>query len=317
VIRPCAHRLVVLALFALFARPVAAQEVVRGQGFAVSIPAGFSRMPTEECAIGALRALKTVGAASVRGKPEVHCFYAGSRRRPDSVLVVGRIELADGHEINGVEELIPHVRRSLHLTSSEFDELLQSGALRAERVPVGRIEAYQTWIPADGPGEPTTRTLAVPADRFLVVLVLVDMDEMASGADAIWRYTIGSLRVEGSSALLESSLRYGGVALGLLLLLVVFLRFSAARRERRASPASPFPLRAIDGLPERDTPSVAARSWAARADRGLPPAAPATSPALRAAPRESAPLARPAAAGASGGSGRLIATLPPSGRWAG
>ncbi len=258
----------------------------------------------------------------------MHFFYAGAKGRPDSVIVVSRIALAEGHEMHSVPDLMNYVCRQMKVTPEQFDALVMAGTLNVRNVPVGRLEALETSMPSPAPGQPSTRTLTLPAGDFLVVVVLMNMDDMASSTDATWQYLLGSLRVESNAAVLHSALTYGGVALGLLILLVVVVRVASARRRPRLETAGMPLIRSVDGYPERfDPPADRVPSPAPDVLSSSPqPAAPASVPAPSPAPVAAAAAAPAPAPEPEAGpeivgmpevprGGKLIPTLPPNGRW--
>lgn len=328
----------VAGLALLTAAPAWAGDLVAGHGFRLQAPPGFERVETPGGPSDPSRDLPLTHGLAVQGKVERHVFVAGSSRHPDAVLLACRIDLDESAAVHGARGLRRYLMDNLHRARASFDTLVADEDVTLETAHDWDMDAVEMSHPAlQGPlglAEPAVRAVAVDAGDHLVVVLLQVTDEHVVPPDSLWSRVRGSLAVESRAAVARTALLYGGIAVLVLILLVLFMRRAAGARARqqaalvpaRAPAGRTTPARRAAGAPSLPSaPASAARPSAAAAPPAPGPAAPARPGIAQTVP--AAPAATPAPGPEEGmrlprrelsrGPARkgLQRTLPPEGRY--
>lgn len=307
-------------LLLLLASDADAANGLEGDGFQMGVPAGFVRLSARDALEHASDGLDFTAGLSIERDPELHVFCRGSEQRPDALLFVVRVHLADQTGMASTHDLQRYMLDQLHVSDDDFDQLVASdGVTLIPQIHDGYDALHMAHAGVRGPrelmDEPATRALAILGEDTLLVVLLHVTDDVAVPVDAAWQAVAGSLVVDPPGAFARSVLLYGGLGLAGLVLFVLLLRLLDRRRlardwagggrhgasaESKWGPSVLAPPLQPAGVPPMDgasTVPLPRPEPAPEVDAVAPlqgPSAPSTSP-QPALPADPAPLEAPAA----------------------
>ncbi len=222
-------------LLGLAAPSALADGSMEAEGFRISVPRGFERLSKADRATSLVSRMRLTHGLSVAGVPDVHVFYAGLQASPDALLVAARIGLADPRQLHSRLDQQRYAMDNLRISEQEFDSIVAEGGVDLQPKRVGDYDALQMAHEGSGGAlgllsEPRTRALTVVGSDFLVVVVLLVLDEGAVPVERTWQHVMRSIEIDPRGALVRSMLLYGTVGLVVLILFVFLLRVRAQRK---------------------------------------------------------------------------------------
>ncbi len=277
----------VLLALSVAVSPAYAGEKLEGDGYVLEVPSGFVEAMSLSGS-GDMKITSKLGNLPIDGMPEVTVFIAGLETEPRGTIMVSRVDVKSGHEIESVEDL---GMDQIQLLQSRMGE-----GFSFKKRKVGEYDAVEIMMEADATGEEhTVRILSIACGEFIVVVMMQTLDGEFPAAQTDWNRMVESVKIDKG---LPKVVLYGAIALGVTLLLIVLMKVAGGGGSTR-QPLSynQFEMDAYGASSSNVGYTSPYAETGAQQTAAAPPPPP------------------PSPVGNDGAGPGLVSTLPPSGRW--
>ncbi len=211
------YALLGLALLALAASPAWAAEVCEGDGYKVQIPAGFKEAMSMN-GTGTMNIKSNIGCLPIDGMPETTIYIHGDMADPKASIIVARVNIKAGHEIDSIDKMGMH---ELEAMKAQMPEGFEFKVRK-----VGTYDAVEMKMAMEMlDDEMTMRMVSVAGGDFVMVVMLQTTDEYFPAADSMWETMVSTMELSSGS---NKLLLYGGIGLGVLVIIGVLAKFSSS-----------------------------------------------------------------------------------------